>query len=90
MSLWSYIPGRGPKTTRQKVKKLEREAGSLPIMFGVFITKIFENMVVGQFRLALNFLAAAVVVAVLYIYSREIKEAAQNTADKVEETVSEE
>ena len=90
MSLRSYIPGLGEKTTRQKVKKLEQEAGSLPIMFGVFVTKIFENLVVGKFNLALNFVAAAVVVGLLYIYSREIKQKVDSAKDKVEETVSEE
>lgn len=90
MSLWSYIPGLGEKSTRQKLKKLEQEAGSLPIMFGVFVTKIFEQLVAGQPRIALNFLIAAIVTGSVHMYSREIRQVADRAAEKVDETVSEE
>jgi len=90
MSLRSCIPFLGKKTARQKIRELEKEAGSLPIIFGVFVTKIFENIVVWKPRLALNFSIAALVVGVVYVYGQEAKKAAKETAEKVEETVKEE
>ena len=90
MSLRSYIPTRGEKTTRRKIKELEKEAGSLPVMFGVFVTKIFESVVAGRLMLALNFTGASIAVALLYIYSKELAEKAKDTAEKAKETVTEE
>lgn len=90
MSLLSYVPGQGPKTTKEKLQELEEEAGSLPIIFGVFITKVFENIVIGRISLALNFLIAALATGLIYVYSREIRKAAESAAEKVQDNIEEE
>ena len=75
------VPFAGEMTTRHKIRKLENEAGSLPIMFGVFVTKIFESLVAGKMSLALNFAGAALLVAAAYIYGREVREAVEEKAE---------
>lgn len=89
MSLWSYIPTRGEMSTRKKIKKLEREAGSLPIIFGVFVTKVFENAVLLDLMAAARFGIAAIVTALIYIYNKEVASAARETAEKAKVTVTE-
>lgn len=72
-------------TVRRKVSKIENEAGSLPIMFGVLFTKVIEQLVLLKFVVALKFLVASLLIAVTYIYRHEAKKKAEEVKEEVTE-----
>lgn len=77
----SYIPLYGKHTVRKKVSELEQEGKSLPVIFGVLITKIFEQLVMLNFVKALQFTLGALFVALVFIYKHEAKKKAEEVMD---------
>jgi len=90
MTWKSFIPLAGKKSVRKKLREIEDEAATLPVIFGVLFTKVFEMIVTGKLGLALRFLLASLAAAVAYIYKHEAKQAAQEAKEKAEEVVEDE
>lgn len=85
MTWKSFIPMYGKKTVRRKVAELEDEAQSLPIVFGMLLGKVIEQLVVFQFVDAAKFGLSALLIAVVYVYRREAKKKAEEVKDEIAE-----
>lgn len=85
MTWKSYIPLYGKRSVRKKVSELESEGKSLPVIFGVLVTKIFEALVMLNFTMALKFTIGSLVVSVIFIYRQEAKEKAEEVKEEVTE-----
>lgn len=88
MSWYSLLPYVGEQSARAKISELESEAGSLPIIFGVVFGKAIEGIVRWNLNITLRFLAASVVVAIVYIYRREVKRKAKEAKDAAADAAS--
>lgn len=85
MTWKSFIPMYGKKTVRRKVAELEDEAQSLPIVFGMLLGKVIEQLVVFNFMDAAKFGLACVVIAVVYVYRHEAKKKAEEVKEEISE-----
>lgn len=101
----SLIPGFGEKTSKKRIKELEEEAGTLPVIFALLFTESIKIAVVGLptpffpdsswFHFigeSLKFLFMAVLVGVLYVFEEErkmYKEKASDVKDKAAGKASE-
>jgi hypothetical protein len=83
--LRSLLPTLGDRTVRKKIRELENEAGSLPIIFGVLFGKVVEQLVIWNPYYALRFGIAAAVTAVLFVYAHELRQRAAEAAEKASE-----
>jgi len=75
MTWKSLIPKAGRKSVRKKLNELEDEAMSLPIIFGVLMGKVIENMVLYNPDGLIRFGFAALLVGATYVYRSEKKKA---------------
>lgn len=88
------IPGLGEKTTRQKIRELEKKAATLPVIFALLFTeslKGFINFISIPYITVpspVKFFIAAMIVALLYIYeanagmyAKEVKETVEDVAN---------
>jgi hypothetical protein len=99
----SLIPGLGDRTTKKRLRELEKQAGTLPVIFALLFTESVKTFIGGipivflpetaPFRFAveaLKFLLLALVIGALYIFEeerREYSEAAKDKAQTVKEKV---
>jgi hypothetical protein len=90
MTWKSFIPLAGKKSVSKKLREIEDEAATLPVIFGVLFTKVFEMVVTGKLGLAFRFLLASLAAAAAYIYKHEAKEAAKAAKEKAEEVTEDE
>jgi hypothetical protein len=85
------VPFLGEVSTKAKLRELEQEAGSLPIIFGVMVGKSVESLVLWNWGKLFRFAGAAVAVAVIYLHERWLRqkasEAAEQAKDKAEDVV---
>jgi hypothetical protein len=87
----SIVPGAGNKTTAKRVRELEQRAGTMPVIFALLFTEAIKSFI-GRMEIPFihlpstyKFLIASLVVAVLYIYEDERKEATSKAKDAASE-----
>lgn len=77
MDIRELIPGLGEKTTRQRVKELEKEAGTLPVIFSLFFTEALKEGVIAipflesfpeSVAISIQMTIASAIVALIYVY----------------------
>jgi len=73
MTWKSLIPKAGRKSVSRKLSELEDEAMSLPIIFGVLMGKVIENMVLYNPDGIIRFGFASLLVGATYVYRSERK-----------------
>jgi len=87
MTWKSFIPLAGKKSVARKLAEVEDQAATLPVIFGVLFTKVFEMIVTGELQLAVRFLLASLAAAGAYIYKHEAKKAAKEAKETAEEAM---
>jgi hypothetical protein len=80
------VPFLGDVSTKGKLRELEKEAGSLPIIFGVMVGKALENAVLLKWGQVFRFGGVAVVVAVIYLHERWLRRKASEAAEQAKDT----
>lgn len=85
MTWKSYIPFSGDKTVRNKLSELEKEEGSLVVVFGVTAGKIVENLVLFDLSRAIRFTAATALIGAFYVYRHEVQTVKEQAQEKVED-----
>jgi len=73
MTWKSLIPLGGSKSVRKKLNEIEDAAMSLPIVFGVLMGKVIENIVIFNPDGLIRFGFAALLVGATYVYRQEAK-----------------
>jgi hypothetical protein len=80
-------PGVGEKTTRQRIKELEKKAATLPVIFALLFTEAIKSTI-GMIPVPhitiptpVKFLIAALIVAVIYIYEEDAGMYAERAKD---------
>lgn len=87
MSLKSFIPFAGKKSVRKKLRDIEDETPTLPLIFASLFMKVFESVVAGDLILALKFGAASFTAIALHVYRVEAKKAIEDGKEKAEEII---
>lgn len=94
MSWKNYIPGMGEMTTLDRVRKLEKKAGTLPVIFALFFTEALKTAIANvpiAIGNTVKFLLASIIIALIYIYEdkKEVAvEKAKDTAEKAKDKAS--
>lgn len=87
MKLEKFLPAKNPKTIR-RLRELEHKAGSLPILFALFLQEFLKQMLQFMDIPVPNFmrmLMAAILIGGLYVYDEERRKATEAATDKVGE-----
>lgn len=85
------LPGFGEKTTRQRIKELEKRAATLPVIFALLFTEAIKSTIglipVPYITIPapVKFLIAALIVAAIYIYEEDAGMYAEKAKEKVED-----
>ena len=83
MTWKAYVPTLGDKTLRQKIRELEREAGTLPVIFALFFFEFLKSTVasipVGVTN-NVKYLIMAGLVAIIFV-REELLEKLEETKD---------
>ena len=90
------VPGVGGKSTADRIRELEEEAGTLPVIFALFFTEGLKQIVIAtpivgfppgsRLNMLVNaakMLLAAIIVGGLYVYEEERKEYVQKAKEGV-------
>lgn len=93
------IPGVGDRTARQRLRDLEKKAGTLPVIFALLFTEGVKTFVAGlpipfvpetawfHFILqGLKFILLSLVVAWAYVYEDERREYTEKAKEKATDT----
>lgn len=84
-----YIPYKGDKRTTKRIRELEHEAGTLPVLFALFLNEALKIQIlqlnIGVYE-PLKFFTAAFLCAFVYVYDKEVKAASEKAKEKAEET----
>lgn len=89
MSFREWIPKRGDKKVRKKLRDLEHIKVGFPVLLSSSIMKIYESLVVGSFNQAWRWITAFFLIFLLYIYEDEVSKKAEEVKEKAEDTVQE-
>lgn len=81
--LTEYLPFTSDQSVRSRLNELEKEAGSLPIVFGVLTGKVIEKAIMVEPIALLKFVGAAVATGGLYVYRKHIQKVAEDVKDEV-------
>lgn len=92
------VPGVGEKSTKKRLRELEEQAGTLPVIFALLFTEAIKILVAGipvpfleavpgfQFVLeALKFFLLAIAIAIAYIYENERRKVIGMAKEKAQE-----
>lgn len=83
------VPWFGSVSTKAKLRELEKEAGSLPIIFGVMVGKTLENLVLTNWGQVIRFGVVALLVALIYLHERWLRQKAAEAAEQAKDTAEE-
>lgn len=92
------VPGVGEKSTKKRLRELEEQAGTLPVIFALLFTEAIKITVSGipipyvpetawfSFIIeSLKFMLLAIAVAAAYVFEEERREYVKKAKDKAEE-----
>jgi hypothetical protein len=83
------IPGQGERKTARRLKELQREAGTLPIIFALLFTESIKSAIALTpipLPSPAKFFIASVLVGMAYIYDDK-KRRAEQAASKAKDTI---
>lgn len=102
VSMKELIPGAGEKSAKERLRELEEQAGTLPVIFALLFTEAIKILVAGvpvpfleavagyQFILeALKFFLLAIAIAVAYVYEAERRKYIGMAKEKAQEKTEE-
>ena len=89
MSFRDWIPNKGDKRLRNKIRELEHIKIGFPVLLSSSIMKIYESLVVGAFSQAWRWLTALIFIFLLYIYEDEVSKKAEELKEEAEESIEE-
>lgn len=84
----TYIPGYGEKKVTKRIRELERQAGTLPVIFGLLLFEAIKGTVAGiPFPVPdpAKFIIMAIVVASVYVYDDERRKAVESAKKKAQD-----
>lgn len=87
MTLKSLVPFAGKKSVRKKLRDIEDETPTLPLIFASLFMKVFESLVTGDLIMALKFGLASFAAIAAHVYRVEAKKALAEGKEKAEEVI---
>jgi len=94
MSWKSWLPYYGDQTVRKKLRELDSQGIGIPMIIALFLQKSFE-LILKQLGseipipLWATFFLAALLTFLIWLYDRQLKEKASETAEKAKQKAEE-
>jgi len=94
MSWKSWLPFKGDRTVRKKLRELDHAGLGAPLMIILFLQKTFELFLIQigseiPIPLWATFLLATVITFIIYVYDKQLQEKASEAKDKAKDKVEE-
>ena len=87
------VPGSGDRNAVRRLRELQRQAGTLPIIFALLFTESIKSAIASMpvpIPLPVKFFIAALIVGVLYVYDdkvRRTRQAAEQAKDTIKDKI---